>query len=161
DVVVVGVPCDVGAGFTATMDIRINAPDAGIVVLAGRDADARVGMAPGVRGYLTKDCEVDDLLAAVRGARPDRTYSTSLVDQSLLRSEHEPAYDQVKPTAWERQVIALIAAGYKHKEIAARLGSSYRAIQGCHARIRHEMRLESRAEIVEYATREGLLNLPA
>jgi two-component system response regulator NreC len=84
-----------------------------------------------------------------------------VVGESLLRSEHEPAYDQVRPTAWERQVIALIAAGYKHKEIAARLGSSYRAIQGCHARIRHEMRLESRAEIVEYAAREGLLNLPA
>lgn len=49
DGVVVGVPADVGAGFTATLDIRVNAPGAGIVVLADPVCMFRLGVAEETR----------------------------------------------------------------------------------------------------------------
>jgi DNA-binding NarL/FixJ family response regulator len=114
----------------------------------------------GAHAFLAKGCEVHELVNAVRGARACRVSHGA---KTIPRASPHAATttDPAAPTEWEHQIIALIAAGCKHAEIAERMGSSYKAIQGCHARIRHEMRLESRVDFVRYAAREGLLDLPA
>ena len=155
-VVVLCVGADVDIGLTRTVEIHARAPRTGIVVLAPQHThpDARLVVGLGARAFLTKDCEMEELVHAVHEANAFQAMP-----------QGEPTDDApvaaAIPTDWEREVIGLIAAGYKHSEIADRLGSSYQAVQGCHARIRHEMRLESRVDVVRYAAREGLLDLPA
>lgn len=143
DVVVFGMPDDTGYGLARMAELRTTVPRAEIVVLTARelDVDTLAALAAGAGACLARDGAVEALVEAVRRPR------TRIA---------EPA-----PTAWDREVIALIAAGHKHAEIAARLDTSKRVVQECHQRLREELQLRSRVDFVQYAARESLLSVPA
>jgi DNA-binding CsgD family transcriptional regulator len=60
-------------------------------------------------------------------------------------------------SAREREVLEKIARGVTQREIAESLGLSVKTVETYRARIAEKLGLESRAEIVDYAIRAGVL----
>ena len=77
--------------------------------------------------------------------RPTRfeTLSASLTEDSL--------------SAREVEVLRLIALGYTTNEIAEQLHLSPRTVEAHRARIHRKLELRTRAELVRYALRRGLV----
>jgi len=61
-------------------------------------------------------------------------------------------------TERERQIIRLIALGYKSREVALLLGLRPTTVQAHRARIRHKLRIRRRWELVSFALKAGLLD---
>jgi DNA-binding NarL/FixJ family response regulator len=98
---------------------------ANVVVLTSFSDQARVAdaLAAGAVGYLLKDCEPRDLLAAVRAAAQGHAPLDPRVAKALLPSAG-PArpVDDLSPR--ELQVLRLVTRGLANKQIARNLGIS-------------------------------------
>jgi DNA-binding NarL/FixJ family response regulator len=64
----------------------------------------------------------------------------------------------VKPTSRQRQIIQLLAEGKVNKEIAAALKISVRTAEAHRAMIMLKFRFHSKAELIRYAIREGIVS---
>lgn len=98
---------------------------ANVVVLTSFSDQARVAdaLAAGAVGYLLKDCEPRDLLAAVRAAAQGHAPLDPRVAKALLPSA-EPARPADDLSPRELQVLRLVTSGLANKQIARRLGIS-------------------------------------
>ena len=79
--------------------------------------------------------------------------------QLLLLSDDpskRPADEVLSPR--EIEVLRLVALGYTNKVIAARLFLSVKTVESYRARIMGKLGLKSRAALVRYALRKGLLD---
>jgi DNA-binding NarL/FixJ family response regulator len=98
---------------------------ANVVVLTSFSDQERVAdaLAAGAVGYLLKDCEPRDLLAAVRAAAQGHAPLDPRVAKALLPSTEPPRpADDLSPR--ELQVLRLVTSGLANKQIARRLGIS-------------------------------------
>ncbi len=98
---------------------------ANVVVLTSFSDQERVAdaLAAGAVGYLLKDCEPRDLLAAVRAAAQGHAPLDPRVAKALLPSA-EPARPADDLSPRELQVLRLVTSGLANKQIARRLGIS-------------------------------------
>jgi DNA-binding NarL/FixJ family response regulator len=116
-------------GVEATRRILGEQPDVKIVVLTsfsdrGRVSDA---LAAGAVGYLLKDCEPNDLLAAVRAAAAGHVPIDPRVARLLLPDASSRPEDAMSPR--ELEVLRLVAQGLANKQIGRRLGISERTVK--------------------------------
>ncbi len=58
----------------------------------------------------------------------------------------------------EQEVLRFVALGHTHKEIAKELGVSVKTIETYRSRINDKMGFQSRAELVRFALRAGLMD---
>ena len=98
---------------------------ASVVVLTSFSDQERVAdaLAAGAVGYLLKDCEPRDLLAAVRAAAQGHAPLDPRVAKALLPSA-EPARPADDLSPRELQVLRLVTSGLANKQIARRLDIS-------------------------------------
>ena len=57
----------------------------------------------------------------------------------------------------EREVLELLALGHTQREIAERIGVGTKSVETYRARVADKLGLKTRAELVRYALRHGLL----
>ena len=69
------------------------------------------------------------------------------------RAEQDPLSDR------ERDVLRLLALGHTNQEIASQLYISVRTAETHRAHIMQKLRIATRAELVRYAIRQGLLEV--
>jgi two-component system invasion response regulator UvrY len=113
----------------------------------------------GAAGYLTKESAPDELITAIRRVSMGRRYiSTSLAEKlafDLTRDSRKPLY--VTLSDREYQVMCLIAAGKRAKEIADELCLSIKTISTYRSRILAKMGMKNNAELTHYAIKQGLV----
>jgi DNA-binding NarL/FixJ family response regulator len=115
----------------------------------------------GARGYVTKAISGDELTEAVhRTADGDAVFSPRLAGFVLdaFRSGDpvaDPDLDQL--TSREREVLQLIARGYRYKEIAARLHLSARTVESHVSAVLRKLQLSSRHELTRWAAERRLI----
>lgn len=116
-------------GVEATRRIVADDPDAHVVVLTSFSDRARVGDAldAGAIGYLLKDCDPRDLVAAVRSAARGHAPLDPRVARVLLPTPSADPADRL--SARERQVLRLLAQGMANKQIGRALGISERTVK--------------------------------
>ena len=128
------------------------------VVLTMHDDPAYVGaaLAAGADGYVMKKAADVELLAAIRAV--SRGYR--FLDASAGRAKR-PRRAQASPpgrlSAREEQVLRLVAHGFTNRETAGRLGVSIKTVETFRARVCEKLGLRSRADLVAYALRMGLV----
>ena len=125
DVVLMDLSMPVLDGVEATRQLLTADPAAKVVVLTSFSDQPRVAdaLAAGAVGYLLKDCEPRDLLAAVRAAAAGHAPLDPRVARALLPSAGaaRPA-DELSDR--EQQVLRLVTKGLANKQIARYLGIS-------------------------------------
>lgn len=114
---------------------------------------ARAALDAGAAGYLVKTASDEELLAAVRSAALGATVLDPAVSAGLLAG----AGSSSPLTERERQVVELVIEGLPNKAVATRLGVSRRTVDAHLAHLFTKLGLSSRAELVAWAARHGMI----
>jgi two-component system, NarL family, response regulator LiaR len=150
-------------GIEAIRRIRAVAPQTRVIVLTSfADEDK---MLPAVRagavGYLLKDVDPQELVAAVRTVNDGETLLHPAVIRELVREvgggRREPAADNPL-TAREREVLGLIARGRANKAIAFELGVAEKTVKTHVSNILGKLNVTDRTQAALLAVREGLVD---
>jgi two-component system response regulator NreC len=151
-------------GLEAAGEIKQAAPEANILVLSMHDDPSyvRLAFAAGASGYLLKEAVDADLVAAVREVASGAQYVHPALGASLAAAEAEAAATAAADPLSDREhdVLRLLALGHTNQEIAEMLYISVRTAETHRAHVMQKLRLSTRAELVRYALRHGLLEDP-
>jgi len=145
-------------GLEATRRILEARPDAAILMLSMHSEDTLVRQAldAGARGYILKNAMDLDLANAVkRVAKGEKVLDPQVAHPTALKGEREGGL-----TPRELEVLQRIVAGKSNKEIAAELNLSANTVSVHRANIMDALGIHKTAELVVYAIRHGLVNLP-
>jgi DNA-binding NarL/FixJ family response regulator len=130
DVVLMDVSMPVLDGIAATRRLLADHPHLRIVALTSFVDDAKVGLmiAAGATGYLLKDCDPADLVAAVRAAARGEAPLDPRAAVALLPG-HRVSDPAAALSAREQQVLSLVTRGLANKQIARSLGISEQTVK--------------------------------
>jgi len=145
-------------GVAATRIILRSHPETAILMLSMHSEDTLVRQAldAGARGYVLKNANDLDLASAIKNVAAGK----SVIDPQLQRSETLKGERDTALTARELEVLQHIVAGKSNKEIASELELSVNTISVHRANIMDRLGIHKTAELVVYAIRNGLVNLP-
>ncbi|MCI0351187.1 MAG: response regulator transcription factor [Acidobacteriales bacterium] len=145
-------------GLQAARTIHQAQPDTAVLMLSMHSEDTwvRQAMEAGARGYILKSAMDLDLAAAVkRVAKGETVLDPQLEKPAALKGERSSGL-----SARELEVLQLIVDGKSNKEIAAQLHVSANTIAVHRANIMDTLGIHKTAELVVYAIRNGLVNVP-
>lgn len=120
-------------GVEATREVLRVRPESVVVVLTSFSDQPRVtdALRAGAVGYMLKDCDPRDLIAAVRSAAEGHAPLDPRVARALLPSTEPVAPDPAAGLSpRELDVLRLVAQGLANKQVATRLGISERTVKG-------------------------------
>jgi two-component system, NarL family, response regulator NreC len=166
DVVLLDITMPGRSGLEVAAEIKQAAPETAILVLSMHDDSAyvREAFVQGASGYLLKEAAGEELLTAVREVAAGRQYLHPMLGARLASGETHTDLEAAKHAAAnplserEKEVLRLLAAGHTNPQIAKTLFISVRTAETHRAHIMKKLRLTTRAELVHYALRHGLLN---
>ena len=164
DVVLLDVHLPDGGGETVVGAVHGERPAVRFLALSVSDAaeDVVRVIRAGARGYVTKSISGADLIDAVRRtADGDAVFSPRLAGFVLdaFRAGEPVGTDAELETltAREREVLQLIARGYRYKEIAARLHLSVKTVEAHVSSVLRKLQLSSRHELTRWAHERRLV----
>jgi DNA-binding NarL/FixJ family response regulator len=164
DVVLLDVHLSDGGGEAVIAGVALERPGVKFLALSVSDAveDVISVIRAGARGYVTKTISSDELAAAVeRVAEGDAVFSPRLAGFVLdaftagERVGGDSELDVLTPR--EREVLQLIARGYRYKEIAARLHLSVKTVEAHVSSVLRKLQLSSRHELTRWAHERRLV----
>jgi DNA-binding NarL/FixJ family response regulator len=164
DVVLLDVHLPDGGGEAVIAGVAVERPGVKFLALSVSDAaeDVIGVIRAGARGYVTKTISADELADAVRRvADGDAVFSPRLAGFVLdafragERVHSDTELDEL--TAREREVLQLIARGYRYKEIAARLHLSVKTVESHVSNVLRKLQLSSRHELTRWAAERRLI----
>ncbi|MEE8346449.1 MAG: response regulator transcription factor [Dehalococcoidia bacterium] len=154
-------------GLEATRTIKKRFPQVQVVALTVHDSDEYFFqmLDAGAAGYVLKGADASLLLEAIRTAHQGEVFlhpplTTKLVRDYLRRAKSGEAralYDDL--TEREREVLRHIAEGHTNREIADLLCISLSTVQTHRTHVMEKLKLRKRSELIDYALRQGLLDL--
>lgn len=139
-----------------TLDhVRVARPALPVLVVSMHSEElyARRVIAAGGAGYLSKGQSERDLVDAVRTVAAGRVFLSR--SQSGASTERRPHQEL---SARELQIFMLLISGSPVTDIAAELDLSMSTVSTYIGRMRTKLGVQSVAEIVSYAHREGLID---
>ena len=146
------------SGLVATRRILEKLPDTAILMLSMHSEDTLVKQAlqAGARGYILKSAVDLELVTAVRNVAAGETVlDPQVAPPSALKGERDYGL-----TARELEILQLIVDGKSNKEIATQLDLSANTVAVHRANIMDALGIHKTAELVVYAIRNGLVNIP-
>jgi DNA-binding NarL/FixJ family response regulator len=145
-------------GLQATREILNHSPEANVLMLSMHSESTWVRQAieAGAKGYMLKNALDLELGSAIRKVATGETVFDPQVEQpSALKGERNAGLTQR-----ELEVLQMIVDGKSNKEIATVLDLSANTIAVHRANIMNTLGIHKTAELVVYAIRAGLVNVP-
>jgi DNA-binding NarL/FixJ family response regulator len=170
DVAILDIGMPVLNGLEATRQILRENPRVRILILTITDTDQAVQavLDAGARGFLLKSDAARDLVTAVEALAHNKAFFTARVADLVLsgylnKSSHSKKNDLNLPglTSREREVVQLLAEGKSTKEVACHLNLSVKTAETHRSNIMRKLGLHSVSELVLYAVRNGIVQVPA
>ncbi|MBA4374510.1 MAG: DNA-binding response regulator [Thermodesulfovibrio sp.] len=116
----------------------------------------------GASGYLTKKSAPDELATAIRKIyKGERYISPTLADllaSNLMDNIERPLHESLSNR--EFQVMRMIVTGKALKEIAGEMSLSPKTVSTFRSRILQKLHMTSNAELIQYAMKNQLSELP-
>lgn len=152
-------------GVTAARQITTELPDTGVIILTmyRRDDYVFEAIKAGASGYLLKEAELDELLAAVRAVAQGEAVIDPAVASRVLAEFRRPseARKQPKSELAERdiEILGLLTKGLSNQQIAEALSVSEKTVRNRLSLIFRQLHLENRTQAALFALREGLVDV--
>ncbi len=145
-------------GVAATRKIVESCPETHVLMLSMHSEDTwvRQALEAGAHGYMLKSADDLDLGTAIRRL----VSGTIVLDPQVSRPETLKGERDQGLTARELEILQLIVDGKSNKEIAAQLLLSVNTVSVHRANIMDALGIHKTAELVVYAIRNGLVNIP-
>ena len=145
-------------GLQATRKILQLAPDTLVLMLSMHTEETWVRQAldAGARGYVLKNAMDLELGSAIRRIVNGET----VLDGQLARQESLKGERNSGLTPREVEILQLICEGKSNKEIATQLELSANTVAVHRANIMDALGIHKTAELIVYAIRHGLVNVP-
>ena len=148
-------------GISAIGKIRTICAAAKILLLSGRAEGTLVQAAlqAGADGFMRKDHAGEILVSAVRVVLSGKIFLCVDSATALASALRDGVRAAAEPELTDRETALLkaVAEGLSYKEIAGQLDVSAKSVETYRTRLAKKLGMNSRAELVRYAVRKGLI----
>jgi DNA-binding NarL/FixJ family response regulator len=152
-------------GMEAIKEIRRISPVTKILVLTVHKAEEYIlsTFRAGANGYLLKDSTHAELVMAVKKVLSGKQYISPEISEKVIEGYLEGKKTLKSRTSWEtltqreREILKLIAEGYKNKEIADDLCISVKTVEKHRANLMEKLDLHSIQALTAFAIEKGLV----
>lgn len=145
-------------GIEVTDRLRESVPGTRVVVFTSFSDRERIVRAldAGAIGYLLKDAEPQEILAAIHAAARGESPLAPRAAAELL-ADRKTRPPTVELTARELEVLRLVVDGLANKQIARRLGISEKTVKGHLTNLFQRIGVSDRTQAALWAERAGVL----
>ena len=165
DVIVADISMPRLNGFEALARLREDDPQARVIFLTMHPevGYARRALEAGALGYVLKHSAPAELLTAIHEALSGKTYVSPAMAEELHRPAHRKSSktggaDQLI-TPRQREILQYLAQGRSAKDIARQLAISHRTVEYHKQQMMEALDLNTTAQLVAWAVRQGLVSL--
>jgi two-component system response regulator NreC len=145
--------------------IKRGSPHTKVVVLTVHRTEEYVlaTLKAGADGYVLKEASYDELLMAILNVMKGKQYISPEISGTIIEGYLEGKKSVQTDSPWEtltkreRQILKLIAEGYKSREIADYLHISLHTVETHRARLMQKLNLHNTAALVTFAMEKGLV----
>jgi len=153
------------SGIEAIREIKKKSPRTKILVLTIHHTEEHIlaALKAGADGYALKDSTQGELLMAVKRVLQGKRYLSPGISEQVIDGYLEGRKDLKPRTSWdtltgrEREVLKLIAEGYKSKEIAEYLCISPKTVEKHRSNLMQKLNLHSSPALTALAIEKGLI----
>jgi len=164
DVILMDIGLPDMSGIDATREIKKHLPDTAVVALTIHEDEEYFFkmLEAGASGYVPKRAAPEELLTAIRAAANGQVYLYPSLAKLLVRdyiSGGRPEQEKTPSelTDRENEVLTHLAEGENNETIALALVISPKTVARHRENIMRKLNLHSRAELVRYAIRKGII----
>jgi len=152
------------SGMDAIREIKKRYPDIKIIALTVHKTEEYLlaTLQAGADGYVLKDATHDELVLAIKNVMGGKSYLSPGVSEKVIEGYLEGKESNRSRSPWEtlsqreREVLKLIAEGYKSREIADYLNISANTVDKHRANIMKKLDLHSASALTALAIKEGI-----
>ncbi|OGP86729.1 MAG: DNA-binding response regulator [Deltaproteobacteria bacterium RBG_16_48_10] len=153
-------------GVDAIREIRKRVPETKIVVLTVHKTEEYIlaTLKAGADGYVLKDATHDELIMALNHVLIGKSYISPGISEKVIEGYLEGRKSIKSQTSWEtvthreREILKLIAEGYRNKEIAEYLCISVKTVEKHRANLMEKLDLHNVQVLTAFAIEKGLVN---
>ncbi len=154
------------SGMDAIREIKKRYPDTKIIALTVHKTEEYLltTLQAGADGFVLKDATHDELILAINNVMGGKSYLSPGVSEKVIEGYLKGKEGSRALGSWEslsqreREVLKLIAEGYKNKEIAEDLCISLKTVEKHRANLMKKLDLHNAAALTVYAVEKGLVN---
>jgi len=151
-------------GFEVIAEIKRQFPNTKVVVLTVHETEDYIltALKSGADGYVLKDDTREDLISAIKSVLRGKQYLSPGIAKKMINGYLIAKEDQVQ-SSWqiltrrEREILKLVAEGYKNRQIADQLCISPKTVEKHRSNFMEKLDLHNISEITRYAVDKGLI----
>lgn len=150
-------------GVEAARRITTAKPEIGIIILSmyRRDDYVFEAIKAGARGYLLKEAELDELLAAIRSVARGEAVIDPAIAGRVLTEFRQPkqTIQEQEPSLVDRdvEILRLLAQGLTNQDIADKMFIAEKTVRNRLSLIFNQLHLKNRTQAALYALRKGIV----
>jgi len=153
-------------GMEAIREIKRESPETKVLVLTVHRAEEYIlaTFRAGADGYLLKDSTHSELIMAVKRVLSGTHYISPEISEKVIEGYLEGKKSLKSRTSWEtltqreREILKLIAEGYRNKAIAEDLCISVKTVEKHRANLMGKLDLHSIQALTAFAIEKGLVS---
>jgi two-component system response regulator NreC len=153
-------------GMEAIREIKKQSPKTKILVLTVHKTEEYIlaTLKAGADGYLLKDSTHTELMMAVKNVISGKHYISPGVSEKVIEGYLEGKKTLKRKSSWEtltqreREILKLIAEGYKNKEIGDYLCISPKTVEKHRANLMEKLNLHNVQALTAFAIEKGLVS---
>jgi DNA-binding NarL/FixJ family response regulator len=166
DVVLMDIAMNDLSGLEATAQITERLPQTRVLALTMHDREEYffAMLQAGALGYVLKESQPDELVAAIRAVHRGEAYLSPSVTKAVVTDylaqrggQNQSRYGLLTPR--EKEILRLVADGKTTREISELLYLSEKTVEKHRASIMHTLGLQSLSQLIKYAIRKGLIEV--
>jgi DNA-binding NarL/FixJ family response regulator len=152
-------------GVGAIQEIKKQSPATKILVLTVHKTEEHIltALKTGADGYILKDATHSELMLALENIFSGKSYLSPGISEKVIEGYLEGRKSIKSSTSWdtltqrEREILKMIAEGYKNKDIADYLCISAKTVEKHRANLMKKLDLHSASSLTAFAMEKGLI----
>lgn len=152
-------------GIGAIQEIKKQCPDTKVLVLTVHKTEEYIlaTLKAGADGYVLKDATHSELMLAIECVFSGKSYLSPGISEKVIEGYLEGRRTVKSTSSWdsltqrEREILKMIAEGYKNKDIADYLCISAKTVEKHRANLMKKLDLHSASSLTAFAMDKGLI----